>query len=312
MPDEYDAVVVGAGAAGLTAGLYCANQGLKTVIIEGTMPGARIVNAEKIENFPSAPVDISGADLVAQLLEQAMNAGAELVTTRANAISRADPYRLVCTDDGDYRAKAVVIAAGSRLRKLGVRGEMEFLGKGVSECATCDGPLFEGRIVAVVGGGDSAADEALTLADHASKVFLIHRASSLRAQEYLQRRIRASPKIEVLYDTEVEGILGEGAVTGIRVRDQSPERERQLNVSGVFVFIGLQPNTQLLADLVAIDAAGHIPVSLWMETALTGVYAAGDIRQRSARQLASAAGDGATAAIAMYRYIRAGRWPQRA
>ena len=235
-----------------------------------------------------------------------MNAGAELAMVEGNAISQQDPYRVVSTADGDYRAKAVVIAAGSKLRKLGVPGEEEFFGRGVSECATCDGPLFKGEVVAVVGGGDSAADEALTLTAFASRVLVIHRGSALTAQEYLRTRVRGSAKIQVLYNTVVERIVGEEAVSGVRVRDQSPTRERQLDVSGVFVFVGLQPST--LESPIATDAAGHIPVTQWMETEVAGIYAAGDIRQHSARQLATAAGDGATAAIAAHRYIKSRRW----
>jgi thioredoxin reductase (NADPH) len=309
MSDEYDVVVIGAGAAGLTAGLYAASHGLKTVILESMMPGNQIVNAEKIENFPGAPVDIAGATLVAQLLDQAMNAGAELEITQVSAISRRDPYRIVSSSGGDYRAKAVILAMGSALRKLGVPGEEEFNGKGVSLCATCDGPLFKDRVVAVVGGGDSAADEALTLTSYASKVFLIHRGPALRAQAYLQARVRASQRIEVLLNTTVDRIVGDGTVTGVHVLDQSPTRARDIDVSGVFVFIGLVPNTQLLEKLIQPDAAGHLPVSPWMETELVGVYAAGDLRQHSSRQLASASGDGATAAIAADRYIKANRWP---
>jgi thioredoxin reductase (NADPH) len=308
MPSDYDVVVIGAGAAGMTAGLYSANHGLRTVMLEGTMPGAQVMNVEKIENVPGVSSAISGADFVAQLQEQAMNAGAELATTRANSISRDDPYRVVTSDDGDYRAKAVIIAAGSALRKLGVPGEEEFFGKGVSECATCDGPLYDGAIVAVVGGGDSAADEALTLTQFASKVFLIHRGSALAAQAYLRERVRASEKIQVLYNSEVDRILGDQTVSGLHVRDRSPKRERELEVAGIFAFVGLNPNTGFLDGIVATDGAGHIPVSPWMETELLGVYAAGDIRQHSARQLASAAGDGATAAVAAYRYIKAGHW----
>jgi thioredoxin reductase (NADPH) len=304
MAGDFDVVIIGAGAAGFSAGLYCANRGLKTVMLEGEMPGAQIMNCEFIENFPGMPAETAGADLVAQLQEQAMNAGAELAMSRANTIRREDPYRIVETDDGQFRAKAVIIAAGSALRKLNVPGEEALLGRGVSSCATCDGPFFKDAVVAVVGDGDSAADEALTLTSYASKVLLIQQGATARAQDYLQQRVRASAKIQVLSNSVVDEILGDDKVTGVHVKDQSPRRERQLDVSGVFVFIGLEPNTQFLSGLLKTDEAGHIPVDAWMETEVAGVYAAGDIRQHSARQLASASGDGATAAVAAHRYIK--------
>lgn len=308
IPIERDVVIVGAGAAGFTAGLYSANQGLRTVILEASMPGAQIMNAEKIENFPGVPSETSGADFVGQLQEQAMNAGAELAVSRAASIRREDRYRVVTTVDEEYRARAVIIAVGSSLRKLGVPGEEGFIGRGVSQCATCDGPLYAGQVVAVIGGGDSAADEALTLTAYASSVLLIHRGSTLRAQDYLQRRLRDDAKVRILLNTTVERIVGDGVVSAIDVRDQSPKRQRRLDVAGVFAFIGLEPNGSLVAGLLETDPVGHIPVNAWMETAVAGVYAAGDVRQHSASQLASAAGDGATAAVAAYRYITGGAW----
>ncbi len=308
MGREYDVVIIGGGAAGMTAGLYGANQGLKTVVLERMMPGAQIVNVEKIENFPAFPDGPTGGMFAALLQEQAMKGGVEVVMGEATGLARQDPYRIVTTADGAYRAKAVIIAAGSTLRRLGVPGEEALFGKGVSQCATCDGPLFQGGTVAVVGGGDSAADEALALTAYAAQVYLIHQGATLRAQQVLQDRIRAAGTIQVLCRTAVEQILGEEAVTGVQLRDRDAQTARTLEVTGVFVFTGLAPNTQFLNGQIAVDAGGHIPVTLWMETALAGVYAAGDIRQHSARQLVSAAGDGATAALAAYRYLESRSW----
>ncbi|MDP2948637.1 MAG: FAD-dependent oxidoreductase [Chloroflexota bacterium] len=309
MPVEHDVVIVGAGAAGLTAGLYCANQGLKTVVLERLMPYAQIINAEKIENFPGFPTPPTGGELGARIQEQAMNAGTEFEMSEATGLALKDPYRVVSTVDGDFRAKAVIIAAGSTLRKLGVPGEEELWGRGISQCATCDGPLFQRATVAVVGGGDSAADEALTLTEYCGKVYLLHRSPRLDAQKYLQERIRSAAKIEPVFNTVVERVLGQDTVTGVQLRDVNTKAERTLDLTGVFVFVGIAPSTQFLGGVLKTDEGGHIPVNAWMETAVPGVYAAGDIRQHSSSQLVSAAGDGATAAIAAYRYIAGRRWP---
>ena len=308
MASEYDVLIIGGGVAGLTAGMYAARYGLSTGVIEQMMSSAQIINVEKIENFPGFPEGISGAELAPAVQEQAMNAGAEFIMAEAAQISRDGNYKIVSTDSGNYRAKTVIVAAGSRLRHLGIPGEAEFNGRGVSHCATCDGPMFMGEKVGVVGGGDSAADEALTLTQYAGRVLLFHRRDQLRAQKALQERLVRHPKIEILWNTVVERVLGEDTVSGVRARNVVTNLEETIDLSGMFVYVGLEPNSGLVKGLAKLDNAGHIQVNLSMETSAPGVYAVGDLRQNSAAQLVSAAGDGATAAIAAFNYIRRKRW----
>ena len=308
MPDqEFDVLIIGGGMAGLTAGIYASRYGLNTAIVEQMMAGAQIINLEKIENFPGFPQGIAGYELGPATQEQAMNAGVEVLMDTVTGISVDGDYLRVTGDmGGSYLGKAVIMAAGSSLRSLGIPGEEEFEGRGVSHCATCDGPLYMGQTVAVVGGGDSAADEALTLTEYTERVILFVRGDSLDAQHILRDRIAANPKIEVRYGAEVAEIVGEDTVTGVRVRTADGETVEPLN--GLFIYVGLDPNSTAVADLVPLDNAGHIPVGLSMDTPQPGLFAAGDIRQQSAAQLVASAGDGATAAIAAYRYINAKEW----
>jgi thioredoxin reductase (NADPH) len=226
----------------------------------------------------------------------------------ATRVSRDGDYKAVACDAGNYRARAVIVAAGSHLRQLGIPDEEKFNGRGVSHCATCDGPMYMGQVVGVVGGGDSAADEALTLTQYADQVLLFHRRERLRAQRVLQDRLVRHPKIEIFWNTVVAEILGENTVSGVRTRNVVTNLENVMDLAGLFIYVGLEPNSALVRGLVKLDHAGHIPVNLWMETEMQGLYAVGDIRQNSASQLVSAAGDGATAAIAAFRYIRSKRW----
>ena len=308
MPDqEFDVLIIGGGMAGLTAGIYASRYGLNTAIVEQMMAGAQIINLDKIENFPGFPQGIAGYELGPATQEQAMNAGVEVLMDTVTGVAVDGDYLRVTGDmGGSYRGKAVIMAAGSSLRSLGIPGEEEFEGRGVSHCATCDGPLYMGQTVAVVGGGDSAADEALTLTEYTERVILFVRGDALDAQQVLQDRIAANPKIEVRYGAEVAEIVGEDTVTGVKVRTADGETVEPL--SGLFIYVGLDPNSAAVADLVPLDNAGHIPVGLAMDTPQPGLFAAGDIRQQSAAQLVASAGDGATAAIAAFRYINGKEW----
>ena len=308
MPEQnYDVIIIGGGMAGLTAGIYSARHGLSTAIVEEMMAGTQIINLERIENFPGFPQGIAGYELGPSTQEQAMDAGVQILMDTVTDVNADGDYLQVVGDGGSaYRAKAVIMAAGSSLRTLGIPGEEEFNGRGVSHCATCDGPMYMGQTVAVVGGGDSAADEALTLTDYADRVILFHRGDALDSQSVLQERISASGKIEVRYNTEIVEVLGEDAVTGIRVR--AADGETVEPVHGLFVYVGLNPNSAPIANLVPLDNSGHIPVGLTMDTPQPGLFAAGDIRQQSASQLVASAGDGATAAIAAFRYINSRQW----
>ena len=308
MANDYDVLVVGGGLAGLTAGMFGARHGLKTGLIEQMMGGAQIINIEKIENFPGFPQGIAGAELGPAVQEQAMDAGAEFIMAEVTGVSRDGNYKVVATDAGEYRAKAVIMAAGSTLRKLGIPGEEEMFGRGVSQCATCDGPLYTGEVVGVVGGGDSAADEALTLTQYAGRVLLFHKSQQLDAQKVLAERVYEDRRIEVVYNSTVEAVIGEDTVSGVRVRNVVTNIENMVDLTGLFVYVGLEPNSTMLQGLVKLDNAGHIPVNLSMETEVPGLYAAGDIRQNSASQLVTSAGDGATAAVAAFKYINSQNW----
>ena len=308
MADNYDVLIVGAGVAGMTAGMYTARYGLRTGIVERMMGGASIINIEKIENFPGFPEGISGAELGPAVQEQAMNAGADFIMGETAKVAKDGDYRVVYSDAGQLRAKAVIIAAGSTLRQLGIPGEEEFFGRGVSQCATCDGPLYMNQVVAVVGGGDSAADEAVTLTEYAERVLLIHRRDQLRAHQALTDRIGGNRKIEVVWNTVIEEVVGSDTVSGLRLRNVVTNRENAIELSGLFVYVGLEPNSGLVDGLLKTDNAGHIPVNVSMETNVPGVYAVGDLRQNSNSQLVSAAGDGATAAVAAFKYISTKSW----
>ena len=308
MPSDYDVLIVGGGLAGMTAGMYTARHGLRTGIIERMMGGASIINVEKVENFPGFPEGIMGADLAAMTQEQAMTSGAEFIMGEVSGISTNGDYYTVSADSGDLQAKAVIIAAGSTLRFLGIPGEEEFTGRGVSQCATCDGPLYSGETVGVVGGGDSATDEALVLAQYADRVLLFHRRDELRAQQELVNRVLAEPKIEVVWNTVIDEVLGENTVSGVSITNLATGTKEARELSGLFVYVGLTPNAAIVGGLLETDGGGHVPVNVSMETSVPGVYAVGDIRQLSSSQLVSAAGDGATAAISAFRYISGRTW----
>jgi len=300
---DVDLIIVGAGVAGLTAALFAARHGLKVAVIEQLGAGGQISNAERIENFPGFPQGIAGHELGPLLHQQAEGAGADFVLDTVQALELDGAHRIVRGASETLRGRAVIIAAGSALRSLGVPGEETFLGRGVSHCASCDGAFFASRPVCVAGGGDSALDEALLLAEHAAHVTIIHSGERLDAQQALQDRIAGNSKIELVLNTVIEEIIGDAAVAGVRLRDLKSGSARLLEVKGAFVYIGLEPNTAWLQGVLALDGAGHIATDINMATSLAGVFAAGDIRQHSVAQLAAAAGDGATAAIAAVRYL---------
>jgi thioredoxin reductase (NADPH) len=272
-------------------------------VVEQLGAGGQIINAERIDNLPGFPDGIAGHELGPLLHQQAEAAGAEFVLAAVERLEVNGVDRIVHGAGETLQAPAIIIAAGSALRPLGVPGEEKFLGKGVSHCASCDGALFAGLDVCVIGGGDSALDEALVLTEHASGVKLFHRGPQLDAQKVLRDRVAATDKIEVALDIIVEEIVGEDAVTGLRLRDVKTGRTRLEACRGVFVHVGLEPNTAFVRGVLALDPAGHIETDINMHTSLAGVFAAGDIRANSVAQLAAAAGDGATAAIAAFRYV---------
>ena len=304
MADLYDLVIVGGGLAGLTAAMYGARLGLRTCLVEHMAAGGQVLNVEKIENFPGFPEGIAGFDLGPIVQEQAEAAGAEFVMDTAVGLDvDVDGDRRVLGCEGaELAARSVIVAAGSAFRSLGIPGEEQFLGKGVSHCASCDAPFFVGKDVCVVGGGDSAVDEAAVLAGaNVGHVQLIHRGSSFSAQQVAVDRLVGFSNIEALFETELEEIVGQDTVSSVRLKANGSTRDQPL--SGVFIFVGLEPNTAFLRGTLDLDPSGHIAVNAHLETSIPGVFAAGDIRQSSSRQLVAAAGDGATAAVNAARYL---------
>jgi thioredoxin reductase (NADPH) len=304
MPD-YDLIIVGAGVAGLTAAMVAGRHGLNVAVIAASSPGGQIVNADRIENFPGIPQPIAGHEMGTLLFEQAEAAGAQFMLDTVEGLRAEGDARIVRSTTQELSAGTVIIAAGSTPRKLGIPGEEEFLGKGVSHCASCDAPLFKGRDVCVIGGGDAAFDEALTLAGHAARVTIFHRGDRPRAQQQLRARAETVGNLAVEGDTVIERIVGGEMVTGLRLRSARTGTVREQNIDGIFTAIGLDPATAFLQGVVKLDASGHIETDMMMCTSLAGVFAGGDIRAHSVAQLASVAGDGATAAISAFRYLKA-------
>lgn len=301
---EHDVIIIGSGLAGLTAGLFSARQGLSTLVFESNIPGGHLISIEKIEDFPGFPDGVSGYEICPNLQRQASDHGAEFQRAEVLRLEAADKLWSVVTEEETYQAKAVIVATGSTLKHLGVPGEEKLMGRGVSHCASCDGPMFNGQTVGVVGGGDSALQEALTLTSYAERVLVFDQEAKFAGQETYRKRVAENSKIAAQHRKVIEEILGDEVVTGVRVRDLGSNETSQIDLAGLFVYIGLQPNTALLRDLIKLTDSSHVPTDNWMKAERPGLYAVGDIRQDSARQAITSAGDGATAAIAVGRYIK--------
>jgi len=307
---EFEVVIAGAGIAGLTAGLTSARLDRKTLILTGGVPGGQLLSIEKVDGFPGFPEGIAGYDLCPLTQEQAAAAGAEFAAGALEAIEPADEgrWRLMTGEGAEYLARAVVVATGARLKELGVVGEECLRGKGVSHCASCDAPLMRERSVVVVGGGDSAAQEALTLADSTARVVILHRSNALSAQGAYRKRVTAHPKIEIRFNVMVEEILGDSGVAGVRLCETASGASATLEAAGVFVYVGMEPNSTVLKGKLALDSAGRVPTDAAMRTALRGVFAAGAVRSGRLGRAVISAGEGAAAAIAADRYLSDDRW----
>lgn len=299
---EYDVVIIGGGPAGLAAGLYAARGMHRTLLLERGVVGGQISLTELVENYPGVPT-ANGFDLAQTMLKQSESYGMETEYVGIQSLERVGQKWIVRSEMGEIRAKAVIVSSGADYNRLGVPGEERLTGKGVSYCATCDAAFFKAQEVAVVGGGDSALDEGLFTTRFAEKVTVIHRRDALRASRILQERAFANPKMTFLWNTVVEEVLGDDFVTSLRLRDVVTSEGSTLPVAAIFIFIGQHPNIDFLRGLVKIDAGGHVVVDDWMATDRPGLFAAGDVRQNSARQVASSVGDGVTAAIAADHYI---------
>ncbi|MDR5708976.1 MAG: thioredoxin-disulfide reductase [Armatimonadota bacterium] len=300
-------IILGSGPAGLTAAIYTARANLQPLVIEGSTPGGQLMLTTEVENFPGFADPILGPELMQRMHQQAERVGAEFLSDDAVAVDFSRrPFRITVGNGETYQAQAVIVATGARPRMLGLPSEQEYLGHGVSTCATCDGYFFRGKPVLVVGGGDTAMEEALYLANLASSVTVVHRRAELRASRILQDRAFHNPKISFLWNHVVEEILGAGGrVTGARLRHVQTGETRVVEAEGIFVAIGHIPNTDLFRGQLELDEAGYIVLKRGMMTSVEGVFAAGDVHDRTYRQAVTAAGYGCQAAIEVERWLSA-------
>jgi thioredoxin reductase (NADPH) len=300
---HYEVIIIGGGPAGLTAAIYTSRARLSSLLIERGIIGGQAVNAERLDNYPGFPQGISGPELSELMHQQATKYGLETVVAEVTGMKSQGKQKLVETTGDSFSAGAVIIAGGCHRQKIGVPGEDEFTGKGVSYCATCDGAFFRDLPVVVVGGGNAAVTEALHLTKFASKITVIHRRDQLRATPVVQEKAFAEPKIEFRWDSVVERIEGEDLVKRIRLRNVKTGAKSTLEIAGVFVSIGFLPNTEYLKGFLPLDKTGAIVTNINMETEVAGVFAAGDIRLSSPRQVIIACGDGATAAVQATKFL---------
>ena len=303
---DYELIIIGGGPAGLTAGIYAGRARLRTLLIEKSAIGGLIAISDRVENYPGFPEGISGLDLTELMHHQAIKYGTEIIYDEVKSLKVNGGDKVVTTVSGDYRTRAVIIAAGSEIAKLNIPGEQAFTGRGVSYCATCDGPLFRDRDIAVIGGGDTALTEAIFLARFASRVYVIHRREQFRASQILQEKARSESRIEFILDTIVTEIKGDNSVEEIALKNVKSNSQSSIKVAGVFISVGFKPNTDFIQGIIELDETRRIMVDAngMMATSVPGIYAAGDIRRNSIRQVATAVGDGAVAALSAEKYIR--------
>lgn len=300
----YDVIIVGAGPAGLAAGMYAGRAGMSALILERVFPGGQITRTHLVENYPGFPDGVEGIDLALRLKSHAERHGAVIETAEVTGFDLTGAEKKIVTTETIYKARTVILAMGAAYKTLGLNTEKKFLGSGVSYCATCDGAFFRGKDVAVVGGGDTAIEDALYLAKLANRVYVVHRRDELRAQKALQNAAFHNSVIEFVWDSEVRAILGDSLVTGVRVHNKKTLGERTISVSGVFIAVGTAPHTAEVKELLEVDELGYIKTDAVMRTSLPGVFAAGDIIAKPLRQVVTAAADGAVAIYAAQSYIR--------
>lgn len=302
----YDIVIIGGGPAGLAAGLYAKRAAMNTVLLERYLPGGQALLTERIENYPGFPDGITGPELVNRMKEQALKIGLTIAQDDAAGIEeeggREKIFRIITESGGEYKALSVILAAGAAWKRLGAPGEEKFAGRGVSYCATCDGPMFRNKKVAVVGGGDKAVEEGIYLTKFADEVTLIHRRDRLRAAKILQESLFRNKKINLSLNSVVTSIEGGRTVSGVRIKDVRDGKEKEIACQGVFIFVGIEPNNFLLKDKAKTDENGYILTDNNMQTSVEGVFACGDVRSKALRQIVVATGEGAQAAVSAQKY----------
>lgn len=298
-----DLIIIGAGPAGLTAGLYAARARLKTLLLEKLSPGGQVLMTDWVENYPGFPDGISGFDLVDKMRRQAEKFDLVIENQEVSRLELSPEKKVVVTDKANLETRALILTSGATPRKLGIEGEELLIGKGVSYCATCDAPFYRDQEVALIGGGDTAVEEAIFLTRFAAKVHLIHRRDELRATKLLRERVMALDQVNIVWDTVPTRIVGDTEVKGVDLKNVKTGKTSHLPVQGVFVFVGYIPNTELVKGQLELDKLGFVVTNNDMQTSVPGVFAAGDIRSKILRQIATAVGEGATAVFAVERYL---------
>lgn len=298
-----DLIIIGAGPAGLTAGLYAARACLKTLLFERLSPGGQVLTTDRIENYPGFPEGISGFELVDRMKRQAEAFGLEIKGQEVLSLNLSSNKKIVTTTKGTFEAKSIILTCGANPRKIGIEGETLLTGKGVSYCATCDGPFYRDQDVVVIGGGDSAVEEALFLTRFVNKIYLVHRRDELRATKLLRDRVMAEDKIDIIWDTIPLKVIGKAGVEGVELQNVKTNKQTQIPAQGLFIFVGYTPNTGLIKDHLEMDKAGFVLTDQNMQTSIPGVFAAGDIRSKILRQISTAVGEGASAAFAAEKYL---------
>ncbi len=301
--NDYDLIIIGGGPGGLTAGLYASRARLKTLLVEKAALGGQVNTTDWVENYPGFPEGISGYDLGQKMSEQARRFGLEVKNATVESLTVDGAVKTVGLAGGSHTCKTVIIASGASPRKLGIPGERNFFGKGISTCATCDAPFYKEKVVAAIGGGDTAVKESLYLTRFARKVYLIHRRDQLRATRILQERVLANDKVEMVWDTVPIRFSGLFGMDTVSLRNVKREEEYDLKVDGCFVWVGVEPNTAFLPGAVDLDEKGFVITNEKMEASVPGIYAAGDVRNTNMRQIAAAVGDAAIAAGSVEVYL---------
>ena len=305
MDKIHELIIIGSGPAGLTAAIYTARAGLKPIVFGGLEFGGQLMGTTIIENFPGFPEGIEGPVLMQNMMQQAQKFGTTIEFNDVEKVDFSGKIKKVFANGKEYQAKAIIVATGAKSRRLNIESERKYWGKGVSVCATCDGAFYKEKVVAMVGGGDSAIEEAQFLTRFAKKVFLINRSEKLRASKIMQDKIKANPKVEILWNTEIKEILGDGTVVnGLRLLNNKENKDQDIKLDGVFLAIGHIPSTELFKGVLELDSEGYIVVKEKSKTSIEGVFVAGDVKDRSYRQAITAAGMGCMAALDVEKFLQ--------